>query len=76
MTDARARAATLLAEALMLEPDEIGPETSLAETEAWDSLAHMRLILALEAVLERPLEAEEIVGIEAAGDVEALLAGE
>jgi acyl carrier protein len=59
----------------MLELHEVGPETALAVTAEWDSLAHMRLVLALEAALSRELVIEEVL---AASDFEAvaqLLAG-
>jgi acyl carrier protein len=68
-------ATTLLAEALQVEPGEIDSHCALGHTAAWDSLAHTRLILALEAQLARPLSAQEVVGLASFSDVAALLAG-
>lgn len=67
------KARALLAEALELEEEEVGADASLFATEAWDSLAHMRLVAALERSLGRPLDAGEIVSLATLDDVGALL---
>ena len=51
----------LVADALRLAPDAITGEEKLGETERWDSLAHMRLIAAIEEKLARSLDAETIL---------------
>ena len=50
----------LVAEALNLSPDDVTPATSLMNTAAWDSLAHFRMVLAVEERLGRPLDPIEI----------------
>ncbi len=40
--------ATILADVLELEPEQIGPNTSMDLVPSWDSIGHMRLMLALE----------------------------
>ncbi|WP_269845886.1 acyl carrier protein [Marivita geojedonensis] len=50
----------LLAEALGLDPSTIGPETALETSAAWDSLAHFRIVAAIEETLARPLTPDEI----------------
>lgn len=60
---AEQEAAALLAEALMVDRATIGPHTALGATPEWDSLAHMRLVLGLEAALGRELASEEVVGL-------------
>jgi acyl carrier protein len=52
--------ATLIADALGLEPSEINEGTGLETSASWDSLAHFRIILAIEETLGRPLSPAEI----------------
>jgi acyl carrier protein len=65
----------LLAGALELAPDKVPDSARLGVPEAWDSLGHMRLILALEAKLGRELDPDQVVGIESLSDIAALLDG-
>ncbi len=74
MTDQHAgngyeRARTILAEALNLETAAIDAEASIMTLEAWDSLAHMRLIAAVEDDLAVQLEPDAIVSIASLADV-------
>jgi acyl carrier protein len=73
MKDFASRARDLLADALELDPGEIGEEASVDTVGAWTSLGHMRLVLALEQELGRELDPESIVGISTLKDVESLL---
>lgn len=50
----------LLSEALALPPEEISEETNFETCESWDSLAHFRVISAIEQTLNRTMSAEEI----------------
>lgn len=45
----------------------------LGETKGWDSIAHMRLILALEEKIGRQLNPNEMLGLETLDDIAALL---
>ncbi len=63
----------LLATALNVSPDEIGPETAIDNSPAWDSLAHFRVVAAIEAALDRQLRPDEIFSISDYSSVEALL---
>lgn len=63
----------LLADALEISEAEVGDDASIFTLEAWDSLAHMRLVAALERELGRSLDAAEIVGIATVSDVESLV---
>lgn len=71
MTDALAR--QMLASALLIDPDGVGPQTRAGITAEWDSMAHVRLVLELEARLGRTLAAEEILSLHGFTDVRALL---
>ncbi|MGI9399944.1 MAG: acyl carrier protein [Rhizobiaceae bacterium] len=64
----------LLAGALELPEQEVDSSTMIGVTQQWDSLAHMRLILALEEALGSELEMEAVVNIANLSDVETTLA--
>lgn len=69
----REQARTLLADAINVDITSLSDDARLGATEQWDSLAHLRLILAVEAHIGRSLDPDEIVGIEGLDDVAALL---
>lgn len=66
-------ATRLLAEELGLSSDRIGPDTGLHNTPEWNSLAHLRIVLALEEALGQPLGPEDVVSLSGFPDVVALL---
>ena len=70
MIDAARR---LLAGALDVPPDTIGPQTRLGVVPQWDSLAHMRLVLAIEDLLGRQLAPHEILSIDGLDTVAAIV---
>ncbi len=65
----------ILAAALEITTDRVPGSARLGDPEAWDSLAHLRLILAIEEKLGRELGAEQIIEIECLEDVAGLLDG-
>lgn len=65
----------ILAEALELEASAVSASARLGDPEAWDSLAHLRLILAIEAKLGCELGPDQIIAIESLDDVAAVLNG-
>lgn len=73
MTAHDATARRLLAGALALPEDRIGADASIDTLEAWDSLAHMRLVLAIEQELGRELPPDRIAGIASLADIAAAL---
>lgn len=50
----------ILAEIVGCAPEEIPDDAQLTMLEAWDSLRHLELILALEAEFDVHIQAEEI----------------
>ena len=70
---AHAAAIQLLAGALMMSEREIPPNARLGRIEQWDSLAHARLLLALEEKLRRQLTTDEAVALESLDDIARLL---
>ena len=73
---ANGRARAVLAAALEIEPESIGEDASIGTLEAWDSLAHLRLVQALERELGRELPAEHIFAIGSLADIAAVLGDE
>ena len=71
MTDARA----LVANAIERPIDHVPANGSIETVPGWDSLGHMRIILALEAELGRPIAAGEIVDLASVEAIERLLNG-
>jgi acyl carrier protein len=68
--DARA----LVASALGLEIDEVGPDATTESLDAWDSLGHMRISAEIEKRIGRPLTGEEILALASVRGVAAHLA--
>ena len=73
MTERHELARQLLADALELAPEAVPDSARLGEPETWDSLAHMRLILAIEVKLGRELDPLQAIEVESLGDVASLL---
>ena len=71
---ARATATRLLAGALMIGEDRVPADARLGKIDQWDSLAHARLLLALEEKLGRMLTTDEAVAIEGIDDIARLVA--
>ncbi len=73
MSNRRDEALAVLAAALQVDPGSLDDTSAPGQTPGWDSLAHMRLVTALEERFERPLEPLEIVSIGGIEDVVRLL---
>lgn len=50
-----------MATILGIDPASIGPDASMDTVPAWDSLSHMRLIVALEQEFEIEFDDEDVV---------------
>lgn len=64
----------LMAGALGRDTSDIPNAGTLGEVPGWDSLGHMRLVLAMEERLGRQLTATEIVGLRSIADIVAIMA--
>lgn len=62
-------AAALVAGALNVAVAEVPPDARMGAFEAWDSLGHLRIMLALEDALGRRLDATEAIRIESVADI-------
>jgi acyl carrier protein len=67
------RAKILLAAAANCEPSAVSDDARIGRFDRWDSLAHLRLLLAIEGEIGRPLDPDEAVQIETLADIIALL---
>jgi len=73
MSDAINQARMLLAQALEVGPESLPDDASMNSTEAWDSLAHIRVIAVIETHLGGELETMEILEIEQLSDIATIL---
>ena len=64
----------VLAEVLQLPSSQITDDLTMKDVEAWDSLKHMELIVALETALEVQLTFEEIVAMQSVREIKRVLA--
>jgi acyl carrier protein len=55
------RVRSVIADVFGLGPGEVGPETSIETVEAWDSLQHLTVVLALEEEFDIRLDDEETI---------------
>ena len=69
-----AQAKQLLAEAANCDSAMIPDDVRIGAFERWDSLAHLRLVLAIEQKIGRQLDPDESIRIESLTDVAALIA--
>lgn len=71
MSDLAAR--RLVAAALELEPEAVGGDADVDTLPAWDSLGHVKVILALEQALGRTLAVGELAQLRSVADIARLL---
>jgi len=63
----------LLADALAMGEGDLPASVRIGAIEQWDSLAHTRILLALEERIGKPLDPEEAVAIESLDDIARLI---
>ena len=66
-------ARALLAEALGLPEQDLAADARIGSLDQWDSLAHARILLALEERIGKMLDAEEAARIESLSDIAVML---
>ena len=67
--DKLAEAKAMLAAATQRSIEEVPDHASINDYDAWNSMAHVRLVLAMEEFLRRELAPDAIVAIESLSDV-------
>jgi len=65
----------LLAEVLDMEATEIADDAGFGDLASWDSLAHMRLIMAMEAQMSAQLSPGNVVALGSLLDIATVLEG-
>jgi acyl carrier protein len=71
--EAHQRTRSLVAAAMGVPVDALPDEAAIGALDAWDSLAHLRLLLAIEESLARELTADESASVLSLADVTRLL---
>ncbi len=66
-------ARNLLASATEMNPEDVPDDAAIKRLKNWDSLAHMRLILALEEHIGSQLAPDVVVAIGSLSDIAAVL---
>lgn len=66
-------ARALLADALSVDVGAVPSDARIGAFERWDSLGHVRLILALERRIGRQLDPDDAIRIESLDDIARLL---
>lgn len=67
------RAKKIMASAFIIDPSDIDDGVTLGSIREWDSLGHMRLVVAIEESLGKTLDPHEVVSIRSLADVSRLL---
>lgn len=67
------RVRAIAADVLSVSPNEIGPDSSPESIEAWDSVHHLNLVLALEQEFDTQFEPEEIDQMKNVAHIVAIL---
>ncbi len=63
----------VVAKALEVSPDELGPDTSMDNTPLWDSVAHLAICLEFERRFGQALDLEKIFTASSVRDLAALV---
>ncbi|MDQ3803230.1 MAG: acyl carrier protein [Acidobacteriota bacterium] len=64
----------VLAEVLQMPAAEITDGLAMRDVDAWDSLKHMELVVALETAFDVQLTFDEIVAMQSVGEIKRVLA--
>ena len=67
------RLTTIVADLLDLDSVELTPNSVAEDVEGWDSLAHVRIVVAAEEAYGCRFSTNEITGLKTVGDLVALI---
>jgi acyl carrier protein len=65
----------IISETLRIDEDKITPKTAIHETEAWNSLTHIELIITIEETFHIQFTEDEIVAMTNIEEIRKTLAG-
>lgn len=60
---------SIISETLEIEASLVTPELSIFNESRWDSLAHMKIILAIEDLLEKKMSIDDIASASSVSDL-------
>lgn len=63
----------IVATTLRIDPSAVTAETSMQTVDAWDSLAHLHLVLAIEKAFGVKFATADIPGLQSVGAIQAAL---
>ncbi|TWO67897.1 acyl carrier protein [Caenimonas sedimenti] len=64
----------VFATALALEPAQVGDSLKYAESPAWDSVAHMALVAAIEEAFGIMIDAEDVIDMSSFAEAKRIVA--
>jgi len=64
---------SIMAEVLEMSADQIGESTAMDNTDSWDSLKHMEMVMALEESFQVELPADEMMEMISFNDIKRIL---
>ena len=64
---------TLMSDILAVPAEEIVDELSMIESDCWDSLQHMEIVISIEQTFQIDLTADEIVDMTSVGAIKDVL---
>jgi acyl carrier protein len=67
------RARKLVADALDQPIEDVPEDARVGSIRAWDSLGHVRVIMAIESRLGRPMQALDVAGLRSVADITNLI---
>ena len=63
----------LLADLFKIAPVSITDDLAMKDTDVWDSLKHMELVVGLEASFEIELSTDEIIAMQSVAEIKKIL---
>ncbi len=63
----------LVADVLNLDPESLGQEVSATTLEAWDSIAHLNIIMSIEAAYDLEVDLEDAMALSSVSGIAAYL---
>lgn len=73
MSDARNRMVKVFSESLVVDPSTVKADLAYNSIPAWDSVAHMTLVAALEQEFDIMLDTDDIIGMSSVAKAEEIL---
>jgi acyl carrier protein len=73
MSDRLDEVRRLVADVLNLDPESLGQEASATSIEAWDSIAHLNIIMSIEAAYDLEVDLEDAMTLSSVSGIATYL---